>query len=82
MGYKSKEQLEFEEKLVEKIGEIHELYKEYNPEGTYLDMQIYDHDEGDAVVSYHACNAYYGKDNQNPVNLCKIIVGEEDDVGW
>lgn len=75
---KTERQVKFEEKLAEKISEIHQMCKEYNPEGTFLEINIYDHD-GDGVVSYHACNAYYGKDRKNPINLNKILVSDGEE---
>lgn len=53
---------ECEKKLAEKLYEIKEIYKEYNPGGDYLRLNI-----TNEYIS--ACNEYYLTDRYKPVDF-------------
>lgn len=53
-------QIECETKIMEKLKEIWNIYHEYNPEGTYLDMFILD--------DFMACNNRdWDEDSEKPI---------------
>ena len=73
MGYKSDKQLEFERKFGDKLEELLEMYLEYNPEGKFVNISFYIHDDAENVVGIDAHNEYYGNDMRNPLNLRRVI---------
>lgn len=73
MGYKSTRQLEFEEKFGDKLEELLEMYREYNPDGRYVNINFFIHDDKENVVGIDAYNEYYGADKSKPLNLRRVI---------
>ena len=73
MGYKTKEQLEFEEKFGDKLEELLDMYMEYNPDGKYVHVEFFIHDDAENVVGIDAANEYYGADKRKPLNLRRVI---------
>ena len=63
---------ECEAKILDKCREIRELYRQYNPTGTYLSMTIVD----DSIRFW---NEYYNKDADKPINFWANDNGEEVD---
>ena len=56
------ERKEFEEKMMEKLKEIVNIYKQYNPKGDYLGMC---YTEFGMMIN----NEYYAKDQETPINI-------------
>ena len=61
---------ECEAKLESLMRKAWEVYKQYNPEGTYLTMDIID-----GKVS--ANNAYFAEDKEKPIQIWSVAVTEE-----
>ena len=60
---------ECEDLIIEKLKEINEIHKQYNPNANYLSMYINERSKHISVV-----NEFYGCDFDYPVN--HYIVGE------
>lgn len=65
--------IECEELLKNGFIELVNIYKQYNPKGTYLTFSFCDN-----ILSFN--NAYFSKDADKPINLCWNNKGEELDV--
>lgn len=62
-----------EKQIQEKMEEIWEIYKAYNPRGQYLTMDIISYDRADHEdVHYYVNNEYWptGGDMDKPINAC------------
>lgn len=66
---------ECEKKLVNKIKEMWDIYKEYNPEGDFINVYI-----SNGILTIN--NRYYGADGNKPIDywdhLAEEVHGEEN----
>lgn len=62
---------ECEAKIMEKLEEINEIYKQYNPNGTYLTGAVVDN-----CISFW--NRYYNEDKDTPINIWKSLKKEDN----
>ena len=63
---------ECEAKILEKLEEIVEIYKQYNPNGTYLTGALVDN-----CISFW--NRYYDEDKDTPINIWKRLDKEDNE---
>ena len=61
---------ECEKQIYEKITEILDIVKDYNPDNTYLTISVLGE-----YVQFN--NEYWNKDRNNSINYFKVIVDEE-----
>lgn len=54
-----------EQNIIKKLHEIWDLYKKYNPDGTYLALGI---SKDESETDFFANNAYWAEDAENPIN--------------
>lgn len=66
------ERQEIEQNIIKKMNEIWDLYKKYNPDGTYLTL-LFSQDESETTFS--ANNAYWAEDAGHMIS---IFVQKED----
>lgn len=57
---------ECEKQIRDLMIQIRDVYKEYNPDGTYLSLAIV----GDTLI---ANNKFYGDDADHPINIYYVI---------
>lgn len=60
-----------EAQIIEKLKEIQEIYKKYNPKGNYLSMSIFN---GNLSVN----NEYWDEDSKRPISTA--LLSNDDDV--
>jgi len=76
-----------EQKILDKMKEIHEIYKEYNPEGRYLTLSIVD----DSIMFWNSYHVAYtdtngihheagGDDVNTPID-CYVHIKEDEENG-
>lgn len=53
------ERQEIEQNIIKKLHEIWDLYKKYNPDGTYLALLV---SQGKSETTFYANNAYWAED--------------------
>jgi len=53
------ERQKIEQNIIKKMHEVWDLYKKYNPDGTYLSLVV---SQGKSETTFYANNAYWAED--------------------